>query len=96
LTTGTTSPPGPNSPISGKVGKVEFKNGFALTVIKENELVNNSFAAPEAEGCGGIFSFLIDPLVDAKLGLPSTAGHNTAVLGGTLKDANATAVKASE
>jgi hypothetical protein len=96
LTTGTTAPPEPNKPITGKIGKVEFKDEFALTVIKENTLVNNSFAAPVAEGCGGIFSFLIVPLVDAKLGLPSAAGHNTAILSGTLKNAIATSVKASE
>jgi hypothetical protein len=96
LTTGTTSPPEPNKPIKGKVGTVEVKDEFALTVIKENSLVNNSFAAPAAAGCGGIFSFLIDPLVNGKLGLPATAGHNTAILNGTLKDANAGAVKASE
>jgi hypothetical protein len=96
LTTGTTSPPEPNKPIKGKVGTVEFKDEFALTIIKENTLVNNSFAAPAAAGCGGIFSFLIDPLVNNKLGLPATAGHNTAILNGTLKDADAGAVKASE
>jgi hypothetical protein len=96
LTTGTTSPPLPNKPIKGKVGTVEFKDEFALTIIKENSLVNNSFAAPGAEGCGGIFSFLIDPLVNAKLGVPAAAGHNTAILNGTLKDADAGAVKASE
>ncbi len=96
LTTGTTSPPAPNKPISGSKGNLEFLEEFKLLVIKENSLVNNSFAAPEAEGCGGLFSFLIDPLVDAKLGLPAAAGHNTAILKGTLKDANAAAVKASE
>jgi hypothetical protein len=96
LTTGTTSPPEPNKPISGKIGTVELKDEFNLFVVKENTLVNNSFAAPKAEGCGGIFSFLIDPLVNGKLGLPSAAGHNTAILNGTLKDANAPAVTASE
>jgi hypothetical protein len=96
LTTGTTSPPEPNKPIKGKVGTVESKDEFALTIIKENSLVNNSFAAPAAAGCGGIFSFLIDPLVNGKLGLPAAAGHNTAILNGTLKNANAAAVKASE
>jgi hypothetical protein len=96
LTTGTTAPPEPNKPIKGKVGKVTFKDSFALTVITENTLVNNSFAAPEAEGCGGIFAFLIDPIVDAQLGLPATAGHNTAILSGTLQDANAGSVTASE
>jgi hypothetical protein len=96
LTTGTTSPPEPNKPITGKIGTVEFKDEFNLTIIRENSLVNNSFAAPGAQGCGGIFSFLIDPLVNAKLGVPSAAGHNTAILNGTLQQANAPAVKASE
>lgn len=96
LTTGTTSPPEPNKPIKGKVGKVEFKDEFNLTILRENTLVNNSFAAPGAEGCGGIFSFLIDPIVNNSLGVPSAAGHNTAILNGTLQDANAAAVKASE
>ena len=96
LTTGTTSPPEPNKPIKGKVGKVELKDEFNLTVVKENSLVNNSFSAPKTEGCGGIFSFLIDPLVSSQLGVPSAAGHNTAILNGTLKDANAAAVTASE
>jgi hypothetical protein len=96
LTTGTTAPPEPNKPITGKIGKVTFKDSFALTIISENTLVNNSFAAPVAEGCGGIFSSLVDPLVDAQLGLPAAAGHNTAILSGTLQDANAKSVKESE
>jgi hypothetical protein len=96
LTTGTTSPPKPNKPISGKLGKVELKDEFNLIVITENSLVNNSFAAPGVEGCGGIFSFLLDPIIDSQLGVPAAAGQNTAILSGTLKDAEATAVEASE
>jgi hypothetical protein len=96
LTTGTTSPPAPNKPITGNPGELVFNEAFDLLTIKNNALVNNSFAAPEAEGCGGLFSFLIDPLVDAKLGLPAAAGRNTAILKGTLKVATAEAVKASE
>jgi len=96
LTTGTTSPPPPNTPITGSPGKAEFKDEFQLTILKENKLVNNSFAAPAVEGCGGAFSFLLDPIIDSKLGLPAAAGHNTAILEGTLKDASAKAVKASE
>jgi hypothetical protein len=96
LTTGTTSPPPPNKPISGSPGELTLNPAETLITLKKNSLVNNSFAAPEAEGCGGIFSFLIDPIVDSKLGLPSAAGHNTAILDGTLKDAVASAVKASE
>jgi hypothetical protein len=94
--TGTTSPPPPNTAISGFRGELEFNKGFTLITLKNNRLVNNSFAAPKAEGCGGIFSFLIDPLVNGKLGLPSAAGKNTAILKGKLQQALATAVKASE
>jgi hypothetical protein len=96
LTTGTTSPPPPNKPISGKPGELSFNESEQLLTIKNNSLVNNSFAAPGAEGCGGVLSFLLDPIVDSKLGLPSAAGANTAILNGTLKTASAEAVKASE
>jgi hypothetical protein len=96
LTTGTTSPPPPNKPISGSPGEDEFLEEGNFVKISKNSLVNNSFAAPGAEGCGGLFAFLIDPLINAKLALPSTAGHNTAILNGTLLLGAAAAVKASE
>jgi len=96
LTTGKTSPPPPNKSISGAVGNLEVKEGGALVTITENSLVDNAWAAPGVTGCGGILSFLIDPAVDAKLGLPSAAGKNTAILKGTLEVAAAEAVKASE
>jgi hypothetical protein len=98
LTTGTTAPPLPNKPIKGKPGKFgeEVEKGFGVTVVSENSLVDNAFSAPAAEGCGGFFSFLIDPIVNSKIGLPSAAGHNTAVLSGTLKSAETEAVLASE
>jgi len=96
LTTGTTSPPEPNKPISGKVGKIVFKDEFNFTEISANTLVDNAFAAPEATGCGGIFAFLVDPIINGKLGLPSAAGQNTAIQNNTIKEAAAEAVIASE
>jgi hypothetical protein len=96
LTTGTTSPPPPNKPISGKVGNIEFKDEFNFTEITNNTLVDNAYAAPEATGCGGIFSFLIDPIIDGKIGLPSAAGKNTTILNSTLREATGEAVIASE
>jgi len=96
LTTGTTAPPLPNKPITGSVGELILNGPGTLITIKKNSLVNNSFAAPEVQGCGGLFAFLIDPIVDSKLGLPAAAGHNTAILNGTLQQADAAAVKASE
>jgi hypothetical protein len=96
LTTGTTSPPAPNKPITGAVGKVEFSHEFQLVKIIGNRVVDNAFAAPGTEGCGGIFSFFINPLVEKILGVPAAAGHNTAILEGSLQNATAEAVKASE
>jgi len=96
FTTGATSPPPPNKSIHGKAGTFEQEDGFLLIRLKNNSLVNNSFAAPGVEGCGGIFSFLIDPAVNAELGTPSAAGNNTAILNGTLETANANAVRESE
>jgi hypothetical protein len=58
--------------------------------------VNNTFSAPGASGCGGLFSFFVDPLVNSILGLPAGSGTNSAVLEGKLQDAQAVAVKESE
>ena len=96
LTTGRTHPPGPNRPIAGRVGRVGLKDEYNLTTIRGNSLVNNSFAAPAASGCGASGSPLIDSAVDAELGLPAGAGHNTVILDGTLQEANAPAVRAGE
>lgn len=96
LTTGTTSPPEPNEPISGKVGEIEFRDEFNFVRITNNTLVDNAFAAPGATGCGGIFAGIIDPLIDAKIGLPSAAGNNTAIENNTISEAVAAAVIESE
>jgi len=96
LITGTTSPPEPNKPISGKVGF--FSEEEEVTVISENSLVDNAFSAPAVEGCGE-FLFIkgfLDSIVDGKIGLPAAAGHNTAILSGTLRTAPAEAVVNSE
>lgn len=101
LTTGTTSPPEPNKPITGSPGEPEILEGGNLIIVRKNSLVNNSFAAPVAEGCGsqilfGLFTGIIDKAVDSQLGLPSAAGHNTAILNGNQEVASAELVKASE
>jgi hypothetical protein len=93
LTTGTTNPLKPNKPITGKVGELEFKDEFQLVIIKGNEVVDNAFSAPGTEGCGGLFSFFINPLVEGILGVPAADGHNTAILTGSLQNATAEAVK---
>lgn len=96
MTTGTTSPPPPNTPISGSPGSFEGIGGGTIVVLKNNKLVDNSFAAPGANGCGGLFSFLIDPFVNSIVGVPSPAGTNTAILEGTTWMGLAEAVRNSE
>jgi hypothetical protein len=87
---------GTSGALKGSAGTVTFNKDFTLTTISGGKLVNNVFPAPAASGCGGIFSFLVDPLVNSILGTPSAAGKNSAVLEGKIQDAAASAVKASE
>lgn len=100
LTTGTTSPPPPNHPISGKVGEIseEGEEELESIVNADNTLVDNSFSVPAAEGCGAnpYLASIIDQQLDETLGLESPSGRNTAILTGTHKNAETVAVLASE
>lgn len=96
LTTGTTAPPAPNSPITGTRGTVANEEGGRILRYVTNSLVDNSFAAPKAKWCD-LFgtSTLITAAVNASVGLPAAAGKNTAVLGGTLWMSSAANVRAA-
>ena len=97
LTTGATSPPGPNKSIHGSAGTLSVEEEGALIVLSGGSLVENAWAAPGAHGCGGhALEGIVDPAVNAELGLPAAAGHNTAILNGKLELASAAAVRASE
>jgi hypothetical protein len=80
LTTAETEPPPPNTPIHGSAGEIEFLDEGRILGLKEGELVDNAWAAPVATGCGGILSFLVDPIINSQVGLPAAAGTNTAIL----------------
>ena len=80
LTSGTTSPPAPYAGITGKAGFPFVKDEYEIAEVSENELVENNWAAPKATGCGGILSALVDPVIDATVGLPAGAGVNAARL----------------
>ena len=77
LTTGTTSPPPPNTPITGRFAESTRFEGRILEIFGST-VVDNAFAVPGASGCGllGIAS----PLVNLRLRLPSAAGNNTSIL----------------
>ncbi len=83
LITGTTSPPPPNSPITGTEGEFSFTPNEVLD-IENGTYVDNSFAAPEANGCvltlSGYSPVSVDSLINAQVGLPAAAGLNTAIL----------------
>lgn len=92
LTVGTTAPPKPNEPIKGSGGVTEFFEEGQILKLKGAELVDNSWSAPTASGCGGILSFLVTPIINAQLGT-TTAGHNTARLKNEIYETPALAVK---
>jgi hypothetical protein len=78
LTTGTTEPPPPNKPISGKEPKLSV-DAKAIVHLNEGIYVDNSFSAPGASGCL-LFGFIpINSLVNETSGLPAAAGTNEAV-----------------
>jgi hypothetical protein len=94
LTTGETSPPGPNKSIEGRAGNVSLLEGFEIAKITGNELVDNGWSAPKVTGCGGfLIEYLVDPIIEAQLG-STKAGHNTAILKNTLFTASPEAVNA--
>jgi hypothetical protein len=94
LTAGTTNPPPPNKPITGKAGFIEFLEEGRIAVGKEVTLVDNAWSAPGATGCGGpVVELLLDPVVNVSGGLPSAAGRNTAILNNVAIFGSAAAVR---
>jgi hypothetical protein len=80
LTTKTTSPPPPNTPITGKEPVPSFDPALGILHFDNGEYVDNAFAAPGATGCVlTLFGFIpisINGLVNAQSGLPAAAGTN--------------------
>ena len=80
LITGTTAPPPPNKPITGKAPFLEFEEATEIQKANNGTYVDNSFAAPGANGCVlTLFGFIpisINGLVNSQSGLPAAAGTN--------------------
>jgi len=94
LTTGETSPPPPNMPIKGNLGELIFTEEGQVGEIRNDALVNNSYAAPAATNCGTPQTeSQVDAAFNSKSGLPSPAGTNRALIVGTLHIAGASFVK---
>ncbi len=93
LTSGVTTPPAGFESIEGSSGTTKALEGGRILQLNGNKLVENNWSSPGASGCGGLFSFILDPIVNAAAGLPAGAGTNVAILENTINTATATAVK---
>ncbi len=93
LTTGFTAPPKPNESIRGFSGEFKFLDGGKILLLNNDKLVDNAWAAPSAVGCGGILGFLVNPIINGQIGLPSAAGKNTSILNNTVSLATAFGVE---
>lgn len=86
LTTGTTSPPAPNKPISGQPhGDLESEAARPEVLVSSTPgtYVDNAYSVPAASGCQfnyGKSHIAISSLINSRYGLPSAAGKNTTVL----------------
>lgn len=95
LTVGETSPPAGTAPIHGSGGTAEFTEEEQILVVHGAELVDNTWSAPGATGCGGaIVELILDPILNSQVGVPSAAGKNVSRLVNTISTATSTAVNA--
>lgn len=82
LSTGTTNPPPPNKPITGKEPTLEV-DAKEIVHFNNGTYVDNSFSVPGASGCTlTLFGFIpisLNGLVNEQAGLPSPAGKNSTV-----------------
>jgi hypothetical protein len=74
LITGTTSPPAPNTPISGSPPQVVSLDPYVLKLTN----VDNSFSVSGATGCALNFG-LVNYIVNSQAGVPAAAGKSTMV-----------------
>jgi hypothetical protein len=94
LTSGTTAPPAPNKPITGSAGSIEFLEEGRILESKGAKLVDNAWAAPGVNGCGGfLVELLLNPIINSASGLPAAAGKNTAILNNNIFVGAAAAVR---
>jgi len=96
LTSGKTSPPGPNEPITGTTGSVHFLEGGRIVELENAVLVDNAWSAPAASGCGGLLSSVMDPIINLASGLPAEAGHNTAILENDISETTSFSLKVND
>lgn len=93
LRTGTTDPPSPAPPITGSEGHPVTLDHEQILAFEHSVLVDNEFAVPGVNGCGGALAPLVDPIVDLDIGLPAEPGKSTAIMKGSLEETDASVAK---
>lgn len=77
---GTTNPPAPNKPISGRAPDLTQDPETGILTFSNGLFVDNSFAAPGASGCVlnllGLLGLDLNAIVNVQNGLPAAAGRN--------------------
>lgn len=72
---------GPSGTLKGAIGKLTFTEMAQILHLRGTELVDNTWSAPKATGCGGFgVELILNPIIDAQVGLPAAAGVNQAIL----------------
>lgn len=89
LTTGSTA----DKKLTGFGGEVTLFEEGSVLQLKNAVLVDNTWTAPVASGCGGILSFLVNPIINGQIGLPASSGKNASTLKNTINIASRAAVK---
>lgn len=75
LTTGT------SGSLKGTKGKIKLIEEEEILLAENAILVDNTWSAPGATGCGGpIVELLINPIINSQVGLPAGPGVNAAEL----------------
>ncbi|WGX94856.1 hypothetical protein [Nocardioides sp. L-11A] len=89
LTTGTTNPPAPNTPISGVPGTFDFSDiGSGVIKVTGQTVVDNAWALPKAANCG--LTGALNGIIDIASGQANAGpGHNSALLKTTIYQASA-------
>jgi len=88
---------GTSGSLKGKFGTLGARAEGEIAVITDNTLVNNTVSVPGAKGCGGpLFEAVLDPIVNARLGIPAGKGKNKVTLNGTLEQTSARAAREHE
>jgi hypothetical protein len=81
LTTGYSTSPLTGETLKGTAGLLELAYEVEMANLSGTVLVDNTYAVPAAEKCGGpAYEAYLDPLINAAFGLPAPAGASSTEL----------------